>query len=78
MITAEKLTLLTTLNTNLLASVLESTGYKDCKFKTAKFLGLTNGKQFCYSVTFKEDGELQTGKVFLTYDSANDSITADF
>ena len=78
MITAETLTLLSTMGTHALSTVLASSGYKDCKFKSAKFLGLTNGKQFCYSTTFVEDGEAQTGKVFVTYDSVNDSITADF
>ena len=78
MITADTLTLLSTMGTHALAQVLGATGYKDCKFKTAKFLGLTNGKQFCYSVTFSEDGTDHRGKVFVTYDSANDSITADF
>lgn len=78
MITAEKLTLLSSLGTNMLTTVLGNSGYKDCKFKSAKFLGLTNGKQFCYSVTFREDDMDQTGKVFVSYDSVNDSITADF
>ena len=78
MITAEKLTLLSGMGTHALADVLKFSGYKDCKFKTAKFLGLTNGKQFCYRVTFVEDGVDESGKVFVTYDSANDTITADF
>lgn len=78
MITADKLNLLTSLNTNLLASVLSASGYKDCKFKTAQFLGLTNGNQFCYSVSFVEDGADQTGKVFVSYDKAEDKLTADF
>lgn len=81
MITAEKLTLLSTMGTHALAQVLDASGYSMCAFKTAKFLGLTNGKQFCYSVTYHDEagtGEIETGKVFVTYDSANDSITADF
>jgi hypothetical protein len=78
MITAEKLTALTTCGPTMLAEVLNSSGYKDCKFKTARFLGMTNGGQFCYTVSFEEDGAETVGKVFISYNHANDSITADF
>jgi len=78
MITAEKLTALTTCGPTMLSQVLNSSGYKDCKFKTARFVGMTNGGQFCYSVSFDEDGAVTVGKVFITYDYANDSIVADF
>ena len=80
MITAEKLKVLTTFGTHMLASVLDASGYKMCSFKTAKFLGITNGGQFCYSVTYHDEagtGE-ETGKVFVSYDRVNDKVTADF
>jgi hypothetical protein len=78
MILADTVTTLTTMTPKSLAKTLDTSGYKDCKFDTAKFLGLTNGKQFCYSVTFVEDGQVQTSKVFVRYDSATGFITADF
>ncbi len=78
MILADTVTTLTTMTPKSLSKALGATGYKDCKFDSAKFLGLTNGDQFCYSVTFVEDGQVQTGKVFVTYDSATGFLVADF
>jgi hypothetical protein len=78
MILADTVTTLTTMTPRSLAKTLDTSGYKDCKFDTARFLGLTNGAQFCYSVTFVEDGREQTGKVFVTYDSATGFLVADF
>ncbi len=80
MITADRLQLLTTMGTHALKMALGSSGYTGCSFKTARFLGITNGGQFCYSVTYHDDsGEGEaTGKVFISYDSVKDSITADF
>ena len=80
MITADTLKTLTTLGPKGLAVMLDKSGYKMCSFKAAKFLGLTNGGQFCYSVTYYDEagtGE-EVGKVFLTYDHASDLVTADF
>lgn len=79
MLTAEKLTILTTCGPTMLAQILGASGYKDAKFKTAKFLGMTNGGQFCYTVTYKdEEGDIATGKVFVTYDHASDTMLADY
>jgi hypothetical protein len=80
MITAETLKTLTSFTTHGLAMALHHSGYTGATFKTAKFLGITNGGQFCYSVTFHDDagtGEEQ-GKVFLTYDQAAGKVTADY
>ncbi len=80
MITADKLKALTTCGPTMLAKILDASGYSMCAFKTAKFLGITNGGQFCYSVTYHdENGEGEAvGKVFLSYDHAADQVTADF
>ncbi len=77
MITAERLQTLTTMGTHALKMALGSSG---CNFKTARFLGITNGGQFCYSVTYHNDsGEGEaTGKVFVTYNQSKDQITAGF
>ena len=63
MITADKLTLLT----NMPAVMLEQTlpAKNRPSLQTARFLGLTNGYEFCYSVV---DTAGVQGKVFLKYD----------
>jgi hypothetical protein len=80
MISPAKLKMLSTYDDAGLALTLEACGYKNILFKTAKFLGLTNGNQFCYSVTFDDPhtGGVERGKVFLTYHPAEDKITADY
>ena len=81
MITADKLKALTTCGPTMLAKILDASGYSMCAFKSAKFLGITNGGQFCYSVTYHDEagtGEDEVGKVFLTYNHAADQVTADF
>ncbi len=80
MITAERLETLTTFTPVALAKGLELSGYKGVSFKTAKFLGITNGGQFCYSVTFYDEmmGEEVTDKVFLTYNSEVGSVKVDY
>jgi len=79
MITAETLKLLTSYSTHTLAMTLDSCGYKMMAFKGAKFLGITNGGQFCYKVEYHdEDGRGATfGKVFLTYNPTENRVTAD-
>lgn len=79
MITAEHLKNLSSYRARDLNQMLSISGHR-VKIKTAKFLGLTNGGQFCYTVTVADDpdlGRLPQGKVFLTYDAETDSITAD-
>jgi hypothetical protein len=59
---------------------LHHSGYKDAQFKTAKFVGITNGGQFCYGVTFQDEESMGTGqgKVFLTYDPVAGKVSADY
>jgi hypothetical protein len=78
MITADKLRLLTNLPAVMLTTAIQTAGYKKDKFQTAKFLGLTNGGQFCYSVTYIEDNEVQTTKVFVSYDPTADKVSVDY
>ena len=79
MITAEKLNLLTTFTTQGLALSLYSQRDKGKLFKSAKFLGITNGGQFCYKVDYTEEDEhgRTWGKVFLTYNPAEGRVSAD-
>jgi hypothetical protein len=79
MITAEKLATLTQFSAVALTRAINLAGYKEDKFLAARFLGITNGGQFCYQTTYKDiDGELALGKVFLSYDAADGSVKADY
>ena len=78
MITADKLKLLTNMPAAMLTMGIQSSGYKKDKFTSAKFLGLTNGGQFCYTATYIEDNEPQECKVFVSYDSSTDSVKVDY
>jgi len=80
MITAETLNTLISCDNYALISILKRSGYSGVSFKNSKFLGITNGGQFCYSITYHdEDGTGEShDKVFLTYNVANDTITASY
>lgn len=78
MITADKLALLSNMPVIMLTTGIRQAGYKQDKFQTAKFLGLSNGNQFVYSATYVEEGDLQTTKVFVTYDPAADRVSVDY
>jgi hypothetical protein len=71
MITADTLKTLTTFTPHALKL---ASGQAGVRFESAKFLGITNGGQFCYSVTTHEG---VVGKVFLTYDPAAGKVSAD-
>ena len=80
MITANTLQTLTNFGPRDLATLLANSGYTGAVFKRAKFLGITNGGQFCYKVTYYDEsgtGE-EEGKVFLTYDRASNTVSADY
>lgn len=81
MITADTLKTLTSFTSHGLAMALHHSGYTGARFKSSRFLGMTNGGQFCYSVTYHDEagtGEIETGKVFLSYDPVEGKVTADY
>ena len=80
MITADKLALLSNMPAAMLTTLIQQAGYPKDKFKSAKFVGLTNAGLFCYACTFRDefDGMDMRCHVFLDYDHATDSITADY
>ena len=78
MITADKLKLLTNMPAVMLTTGIQAAGYKKDKFETAKFLGITNGGQFCYNVSYIEDKEIHETKVFVSYDSVADKVAVDY
>jgi hypothetical protein len=78
MITAEKLATLTQFSAAALSRAVQTRGYKGDAFKAARFVGITNAGQFCYTVTYDQDGDTEEGKVFLTYDQVAGTVTADY
>jgi hypothetical protein len=79
MILATELSKYTSLDRYELSNILADSGYTDCSFNSVKFLGLTNGGNFCYAIKyFDEQSESeQTGKVFVSK-SATGAMTAEF
>ena len=73
MITAEQLTTLTTFTPAALTRAVDS---KDYQFTGSKFLGLTNGGEFCYLCTFPVKGGTDSTKVFLKFNHAAGRVTA--
>ena len=69
MITADKLALLINMPAAMLEQTLPAKGRP--KLAKARFLGITNGHEFCYAVTDTGGGE---GKVFMNYDPTVDKV----
>ena len=78
MITADKLALLTNMPAAMLSMGIQQAGYKGDSFTGAKFLGLTNGNQFCYMCTYKVEGGIDSCKVFVTYNPTKDQVSVDY
>ena len=80
MITADRLKTLTSFTPKALAHGLAASGYTGVSFETAEFVGITNGGQFCYRVTYYDDNTEQNevGKVFLTYNAEMGSVSVDY
>jgi hypothetical protein len=78
MITAETLQTLITFTAPALSRAIQDAGYKEDKFTSAKFLGITNGGQFCYYVVFHVEGGTDSTKVYLTYNHANGTVSAEY
>jgi hypothetical protein len=77
MITADNLERMTTLDTEVLTGlVLGATAKRKDKFTGAKFLGLTNGGEFCYTVTYKVEDGTDSAKVFVRLDPASGRVSA--
>ena len=78
MITAETLQTMTTFTAAALQRAVGKAA-RDMQFTGSKFLGITNGGQFCYSVVYRcETFEgTDSTKVYLTYDPAAGRVIAD-
>jgi hypothetical protein len=77
MITAETLKSLTSYSVPFLNKAAQNAGYKGPQFTSCKFLGITNGGQFCYMGVYQVKDGTDSTKVFLTYDHEEDRVFAD-
>lgn len=69
MITPDTLKTLTTFSAPALTRAARDAGYKGPAFSSCKFLGITNGGQFCYMAVFLVKDGTDSTKVFLTHDA---------
>ncbi len=77
MITAQNLKRLSTLDSEVLTGLVQGAYAKrKDKYTSAQFLGLTNGGEFCYSVTYKVEEGTSKAKVFVKLDPATDRVFA--
>ena len=66
MITPDTLQTLIAYRAPELTKLAKDNGYKGPAFSSCKFLGITNGGQFCYMAVFLVKGGTDSTKVFLT------------
>ena len=77
MITAANLTRLSNLDTKVLTVLAKGAdARRGEKFTGSQFLGLTNGGEFCYNVTFSAEGETKSAKVFVRLNPTNGMVSA--
>ena len=67
MITPDTLQTLISFSAPALTRAVKDAGYKGPAFSSCKFLGITNGGQFCYMAVFLVKGGTDSTKVFLTH-----------
>ena len=66
MITPERLNTLIAYRAPELTRIAKESGYKGPAFSSCKFLGITNGGQFCYMGVYLVEGGTDSTKVFLS------------
>ena len=77
MITADTLTTLISFTAPALTRAAQLAGYKGPDFTSCKFIGITNGGQFCYTAVFQVAGGTDSTKVFLDYNHTMDRVFCD-
>jgi hypothetical protein len=78
MITADKLRLLTNMPAAMLTQGIQQAGYKQDRFTSAKFVGITNAGEFAYLAVFPVEGGTDSCKVFVNYDPTEDRVVVDY
>jgi hypothetical protein len=76
MITADTLRTLTTFSAPELTRIAKESGYKGPAFSSCRFLGITNGGEFCYRAVFLVKGGTDSTKVFITHTDGR--VTVDY
>ena len=77
MITPDTLQTLISFSAPALTRAARDSGYKGPAFSSCKFLGITNGGQFCYMGVFLVEGGTDSTKVFLTYVGGSVKVDVD-
>jgi hypothetical protein len=67
MITPDKLKEMISYHAPTLTKLAKDGGWKGPAFSSCKFIGITNGGQFCYTAVFLCKGGTDSTKVFLTH-----------
>jgi hypothetical protein len=71
MITAETIQKLSNLSTRGLDQALSNAGYRDVeRVMDREFLGITNGGEFCYKFTYRDEESWSYGKLFVKFNDA--------
>ena len=78
MLRAELIRYMIGLKPDVLGYIADQSGYLGDRYTQAEFLGITNGRQFCYAVEYVEDGETHKTKVFLTYNPEIDRVELEY
>jgi hypothetical protein len=78
MITVDTLNILTTFTPQGLYGAAKDAGYDGPEFTSCRFLGITNGGQFCYMAVFQVKGGTDSTKIFLTYNHTENTVIADY
>jgi hypothetical protein len=68
---------LVNLNAAGLSIIVRQSGYKDAKFDTCEFVGITNSGEFAYKASYYEDGGYDFTKLYVRRDDAGNYI-ADY
>lgn len=74
--TKETIDIMSNLSTDDLTNLIREAGYKEDIFLASRFLGITNGGDFCYGVTYPDDGAVAETKVFVK--RASGALAADY
>jgi hypothetical protein len=67
MITPDTLRTLISYSAPELTRIAKESGYKGPAFSSCRFLGMTNGGEFCYMAVFLVEGGTDSTKVFVSY-----------
>lgn len=60
-----------------LSRIARDSGYKDARFDTCEFVGITNSGEFAYKASYYEDGGYDFTKLYVRRDDAGNYI-ADY